>query len=186
MNALVAAVLLLGAAVGAAPASASVPQQTRDKVEAYLGTLDTPIPASQWKALGESGVTVLDEIARSSSALPTRRARAVAAAGLIGGPTAQRLAQELATAQTAPAVVRAAAATAVAHVLPAAQATPTLEKVLASDPSLTVRRAAAEAVVQVAPERCGALRETVQRESSSHRPAFSHALEKCRAPNAKK
>src|SRR3954468_1671381 len=49
----------------------------REHVKAYLGSIDTPIHANQWKALGPRAVPMLEEIAKNHDELPTRRAKAI-------------------------------------------------------------------------------------------------------------
>ena len=45
----------------------------RQHVKAYLGSIDTPIQANQWKALGPRAVPMLEEIVKNHDELPTRR-----------------------------------------------------------------------------------------------------------------
>src|SRR3954469_8820235 len=64
-------------------------EEVRDHVEGYLGSIDTPITANQWKALGPRAVPILERIAMDQHDLPTRRAKAIGgvrARGGTGGP----------------------------------------------------------------------------------------------------
>ena len=166
--------------MGAVP-TANIPDAVRAQVRAYLGTIDTRIPASRWRALGDPGVAALEEIARSKATLPTRRARAVGAAGLIGGARARCLALELARTDPAP-VVRQSAVRALGQLLPPAELSRALTPLLHSDSSLGVRAVAATVLSAKAQGACAAVRAEAEREPPSHRAAFSQALERCAAP----
>lgn len=147
-------------------------------VNAYLSTLDTPISAQRWKALGEEGVAALADIARSQEALPSRRARAVGAAGVIGGEQAKALALELARKDPA-SVVRQSAVRALGQLLSASELAAILTPLLDADPSLGVRAVAANVLSERTPASCDAIRTRVQQEPASRQPAFSSALGRC-------
>jgi hypothetical protein len=158
-----------------APAAASpVPPDVQRQVETFLASIDTPIPAERWKALGDDGVRALEPIARSGQALPTRRARAVAAAGLIGGERAHALAVSLAQDAAAPAVVRQSAVLTLG-----ARDAAVLKRVLSVDSDLQVRGAAAQVLARSAPDGCAAVRAQQAREAPAWRPAFQRALKGC-------
>src|SRR5205807_4971445 len=61
----------------ASPAEQLPPDEARARAEKYLGTIDTPISAEQWRAVGVAGAEVLEPIVRSAGELPTRRAHAL-------------------------------------------------------------------------------------------------------------
>lgn len=158
---------------------AAVPPDVSARVNAYLGAIDTPIPESRWRALGEPGVIALEQIARSHRALPTRRARAVAAAGIIGGARARSLALELLDPASAPSVVRQSAVRVVGRLTAPEELGRLLGPVLRADPSLGVRGAAAEVLAARAPGQCATIERQAASEDASRRPAFERALRRC-------
>src|SRR5689334_15192837 len=113
MNCLIITVAIaLGGAPNAA-ARAKVPQgipdgDVREQVETFLSTIDTPVTAQQWQALGPQATPVLMEIA-SSQQLSLRRARAVEALGMRKDAAAADLVGRLAAGVTEPKAVRLAA-----------------------------------------------------------------------------
>src|SRR3954467_13546337 len=77
--------------------STGVPEgDVREQVETFLSTIDTPVTAQQWQALGPAAAPVLMEIA-SSQQMPSRRARAVEALGMRRDAAAANLVSRLAT-----------------------------------------------------------------------------------------
>src|SRR5256885_16842904 len=58
--------------------------EVRQHVEGYLGSIDTPITANQWKALGPRAVPMLERIATNQNELPTRRAKAIGGLAALG------------------------------------------------------------------------------------------------------
>src|SRR5258708_38571948 len=85
MNWLLIAALLAGPRVHSGPAP-TIPTLTddelRDKIDAYLGTIDTPIPEDHWRALGPRAAAVLEPIVTDTNAMPSRRGQAIH--GLVG------------------------------------------------------------------------------------------------------
>src|SRR5258708_14148124 len=77
MNWLLIAALLAGPRVHSGPAP-TIPTLTddelRDKIDAYLGTIDTPIPEDHWRALGPRAAAVLQPIPPQPKPMPPRRA----------------------------------------------------------------------------------------------------------------
>jgi hypothetical protein len=168
-------------AVARIAASATRPQapDVRSQVETYLDSIDTPISDERWRALGPQAPVVLEEIARDPSRLPTRRARAVSALGVVGTDRSRELMLALARDEGEPALLRASAVHAAAPTL----ATPveTLRPLLERAKNPRVRAAAAEALVLRSPAlACATVQKQVAREKASQRPAFRRALAGCR------
>ena len=66
------------------PAVAATAESVKQTVEAYLGSIDTPISDARWKALGPDAGPLLASIA-ATDPLPTRRAKALhALVGTLG------------------------------------------------------------------------------------------------------
>jgi hypothetical protein len=121
-------------------------EEIRDQVETYLGTIDRPPSAVQWRALGTRGAALLQAIAQDTQALPTRRAKALSGLSAIAPAGAGDLMLRLATSESAPRIVRLSAVRGAATVLPGAQVTPSLQPVLETAQDQHVRRAAAQAL----------------------------------------
>jgi hypothetical protein len=107
-----AAAALLSGPVRAAGSEADV----RAQVHALLGSFRS-VTVAQWRALGPDAAPVLEAVARDGAALPTRRARALAALGVIRPLSAEPLIRQLASDSTAPSVLRTAAVDAAPGVL---------------------------------------------------------------------
>lgn len=96
-------------APAAQPVEQLSPEEARRRAEAYLGSIDTPISAAQWKALGAAGGAVLEPIVRDPQAMPTRRAHALEGLVHAAPDRAAPLVSALARDESAPVVVRVAA-----------------------------------------------------------------------------
>src|SRR3954453_12286481 len=59
------------------PAPQLTDAEIRERVNTYLGTIDTPIRAERWRALGPRAADVLTSIAIDGEEFPSRRAQAV-------------------------------------------------------------------------------------------------------------
>jgi hypothetical protein len=157
------------------------PQAVRDRVETYLGTIDTPITPAQWKALGPAAVPILEREAQAEGAFPTRRARAVEGLAALGGPGAGAVFARLAEDAKAPFVVRAAALRGEGCVLPPDRLIAAVRPVLESSRDPRVRGVAAEVLASKAPASgCDAVGAQATRETERDRTLFSRALETCR------
>jgi len=108
------AVLLAGVLSGSTLA-ASLPE-VRAGVDALLGSYRA-VTVAQWRALGPEAGPLLESVARDPSALPTRRARALAALGAGWPASAGPLIRQLVADGTAPVVLRCAAVDVAASVL---------------------------------------------------------------------
>lgn len=157
--ALIAALLLAGAAQ-AAPEDAGV----RARVDGLLGSF-RPVTVEQWRSLGSEAAPVLESVARDARALPTRRARALAALGVLRPSAAGPLVKELASDRTAPPVLRSAAVDAAPSVLGAESVsflTPFLR-----DGDAAVRRRSAEALAATGAAGCRVVLKEPQPTSAS-------------------
>jgi hypothetical protein len=169
--------LLLSLPVLAAPAVAS--DTVKQTVEAYLGSIDTPIPEARWKALGPEAAPLLASIAQDD-ALPSRRAKALHALAIVDAARAGPLATAAAANPEEPLVVRSAAVWAVARTLPAAQAVTVLRPLLAS-PSIPLQRRAADALATVGPTGCAALSAHAAPLGTDAKAPLTQALSRCSA-----
>jgi len=134
-----AAILLFGSA-----AAEPVDPGLRSRVEGLLGAYRA-VTLAEWQALGPGAAPVLEGVARDPRALPTRRARALAALGVLRPEAAAPLVRQLASDGTVPVPLRAAALDVAPGVL-GADATGFLAPFL-RDREARVRRRSAEALV---------------------------------------
>ncbi len=165
-----------------APACAPAPPaspEVREKVRAYLGAIDQPIPPETWLALGPGAETVLAEVAASDD-FPSRRSLALEGLAAFGGPRAEALHRRLAAPGAAPAAVRRAAVRGLARILPSDRLPDTLRPFLEGDADDTIRRTAAEARASRAPGvACEAVRAQARREGPRGDALFARALAAC-------
>jgi hypothetical protein len=152
----------------------------RQRVEAYLGTIDTPITADRWKALGTRGADLLQPIAESSDEFPSRRAKALSALVLASPDRAAPTAAKLAKDPRAPLAVRLAAVRGIAITSSKAQAVRELTPVMEGAAQMHLRAAAAEVIA--ASGSCEAVKARVSREAEEVRGAYRKALSRCGAP----
>jgi hypothetical protein len=160
-----------------APAS----PELRARVRGMLGAIDRPVPAEAWYRLGPAAVTVLTEIATSTSELPFHRARAVEALSIVGGDGATATALRLARAPTEAWDVRASAVRGLGRLLPQDRLVAELSPLLERDAHANVRDAAAAVLARKAgPRGCEAVRAQALREQRQGRAPFARALARCR------
>jgi len=150
-------------------------EQIRQRIETYLRSIDTPIRAAQWRALGPRGAAILEQIAQDERTLPTRRAKAIDGLAAIGSPTAPATMLRLARDEQTPLAVRLSAVRGAARVLPANQVTAALQPILEGAKDAHVRRAAAEALSSHGG--CALVRAQAAREDDPHR--LGRALQRC-------
>ncbi len=167
--------LLLSLPALAAPSAAQ--DKVKQTVEAYLGSIDTPIPDARWKALGPDAGPLLAAIA-TADVLPSRRARALHALSLVDAARAAPIATADAANAEEPLVVRSAAVQAVARTLPAPEAVTVLRSVLAAS-GVPLQRRTAEALASVGPEGCSALQAHASRLGPEARAPLTQALARC-------
>lgn len=182
------AVALAGIGRTAPPApAAEVPRppepsaaEVRKRIEAFLGSIDTPIRPSQWQALGPGAIPVLKELATSPDQFPPHRARAVDGLAALGGLEAQRTVLGLVRSENEPFAVRAAALRAAGRMLPPDRLLPIIRPVLEAPGPARDRAVAAEVLARHAGEAgCAAVRARVAKEDPEEREVFHHAEAAC-------
>jgi hypothetical protein len=99
--------ILLAGILGGSGLAAPEPE-VRARVDGLLGSYRA-VTVAQWRALGPEAAPVLEGVARDPSALPTRRARALAALGAVRPAAAGPLIRQLVAEAGAPVVLRCAA-----------------------------------------------------------------------------
>ena len=109
---LLGAVLLLGGSACAAGADSDV----RARVQGLLGAYRA-VTVAEWRALGPGAAPALEAVARDARALPTWRARALAALGVVRPESAAPLVRQLASDHSMPPLLRSAAVDAAPGVL---------------------------------------------------------------------
>jgi hypothetical protein len=173
---------------GPAPVASSAPSpalsdaELKERVETYLGSIDTPITADLWRGLGARAVPVLESVVRDPESLPSRRARAVEALSMIGGSRAKQLVLDVARAEDQPFGVRAVALRGAPRLLSPKEISSELEPVLQGAREAPVRATAAEVLARHgAAGSCTAVRAQVAREAGRARGQFAHAVERCSA-----
>ena len=143
----VVATLVLGGSAESAP----LDTELRSRVEGLLGSYRT-VTVAEWRAVGPEAAPVLEAVARDARALPTRRARALAALGVVRPEAAAPLIRQLASDATVPPVLRSAAVDAAPGVLGADA--PHLLVPLLRDPAPLVRMHSAQALASTGPAGC--------------------------------
>ena len=146
--------LLATLVLGGTARSAPVDPEVRARVEGLLGAYRA-VTSAEWRALGPEAAPVLEAVAADARALPTRRARALAALGSIRPAAAAPLLRQLAADRTAPVVLRSAAVEAAPAVL-GADAVAFLSPFL-RDPEAAVRHRSAEALAASGEAGCRAV-----------------------------
>jgi hypothetical protein len=172
-----------------APASEDQQVQPKDElsaeevqrhVEGYLGSIDTPITANQWKQLGPRAVPMLERIAMSQNELPTRRAKAIDGLAAIGDSRAPALFKRIAGQQNEPINVRFAAVRGVAQMTPRDQAAQALKPILQNANDSRVRALAAEQIaVRSRGKSCDMVRAQLEREKEDVRGHYGRAMKQC-------
>jgi hypothetical protein len=160
------------------PATQLTDEQIRDRIQAYLGAIDTRIPPEHWRALGPRGAAILEQVAQDPNQFPTRRAAAVAGLSAIGAASSGEVLLSLAKSEQSPLTVRLAAVGGAQDVIPSAQLATALKPVLEGARDPHVRGAAAEVLSRRGA--CALVRAQAQRETEKLR--MQHALERCGQP----
>jgi HEAT repeat protein len=154
--------------------------ELRARIDAYLRTIDVPVDADDWLALGPDAAPMLAAIARDPRALPTRRAQALAALAIVSGPGASPLLGELAAGEDEPLGVRLSAVRGLAGVPAPEKLQPALRPLLESARDVRIRAAAARGLAERVPEpACAAIRARAAAEDPGPRAYFGPALEAC-------
>jgi hypothetical protein len=181
MNWLLIAALLAGPRVHSGPAP-TIPTLTddelRDKIHAYLGAIDTPIPEDHWRALGPRAAAVLEPIVTDTNAMPSRRAKAIDGLVAAAPDKAARLVGKLARDDAQPTVVRVAALHGAAKVFSSSRLVTEVKPVMQRAPEAGLRGEAAE-VLSRAKGGCEAVRAHAAREKDEDRVAYRRALARC-------
>jgi HEAT repeat protein len=152
----------------------------REQVETFLSTIDTPVSAQQWQALGPDAAPVLMEIASTRSHLPSRRARAVEALGMRKDARAADLVNGLATTASEPKSVRMAAVRALPQV--ARDRAQAALAPLLQDGDLHIRAATAGALATLGTGGCKLVAQRLQRETGEERALMERHSAACRKP----
>jgi HEAT repeat protein len=150
-------------------------QEIRDRIDTFMGTIDTRITPAQWRALGPRGAAMLEQIAQDPNTFPTRRAKAVTGLSEIGLSSSANVLLNLAKSEQAPLTVRLAAVHGAPGVLAAAQVPTALKPILENAKDGHVRGAAAEVLSRHGG--CSLVRAQAQREDDQVR--MQRALERC-------
>jgi HEAT repeat protein len=169
----------------AAPAAASqdlTDDEIGATVQAYLGSIDTPIGRDRWQALGPKAAAILEQLAQDPEKLPTRRARALEGLSFIGSKNAPDLMVKLARTENEPPVVRMSAMRGAGRLLAPDKLVDALRPVLNADKDTHVRAAAAEVLAHRVPSAgCASVNEQAAREAGDRKLAFERALQHCRS-----
>lgn len=164
-----------------APAPALTDEQVKDRVDAYLRAIDTPITPAQWKALGPEATRELERRAQDPDALPSTRARAIDGLTAVPGPDTTRLMAALASDDHAPATVRRAAVRGVGTLVRPSELVRTLRPVLEDSKDMTVRQTAARVLATHGrKDTCAAVRRQLAREDENFKAGLGLSLEACK------
>jgi len=166
----------------AAPAPALSDEEVAHRVDAYLGSIDTPITADEWRALGPRAVARLSTVATDSGALSTRRAKALGALSILGGAQSKQVILDAAQSEEAPFAVRASALRGAGRLLTPSALAKTISPVLQHAREAPVRAVAAEVLAgHAGASGCTAVRAQVARESGQAHAQFTRAMARCGA-----
>src|SRR6267154_1500376 len=155
-------------------------EDVRNHVEGYLGAIDTPIQASQWKSLGPRAVPVLEAIVKNPDELPTRRAKAIDGLAALGDKKAPALFTSVAGNENERINVRFAAVRGLARVTPRTHAAQTLKPLLEKSKDSRVRALAAEQLaIRSQGKSCDLVRAQLQRERDETRGQYGRAMKQC-------
>jgi hypothetical protein len=153
-------------------------QQVQDRVRAYLGTIDRPISAEKWKALGPRVAPQLEAIIADNKEFPSTRAKAVDGLVAAAPDRAAALVGKLSRDEQQPVVVRVAAMQGADRVLSSKRTLTELRPVLRSAKSAGLRAEAAD-VISRKQGGCADVRDQVGREATEHKGAFQRAMKRC-------
>ena len=166
----------------AAAAPALTDAELARRVDEYLGTIDTPITADEWRALGPRAVAPLAAVATDADALPTRRAKALGALSILGGAQSKQVILDTAQSEEAPFAVRASALRGAGRLLTPSALAKTISPVLQHAREAPVRAVAAEVLAgHAGASGCTAVRAQVARESGQAHAQFTRAMARCGA-----
>jgi HEAT repeat protein len=173
-----AVALALAAFAAAAEEDASL--AVRERVDAYLGAIDRPVPASAWRELGSDAVPVLEEVLHGDP-ITSRRAAAAAGLAAIGGERSEQALLEVARGESERWSVRSTAVRGLGKVMSPERLPEALRPILEGGGAVAVRALAAEVLAREAPaSTCSAIQAQVAREPARDRAAFAKAAARCR------
>jgi hypothetical protein len=152
--------------------------EVQDRVDTYLGTIDRPISAARWKALGPRAAPILEAVIADQNQFPSRRAKALDGLIAVAPDRAGSLVGKLARDEKQPTVVRVAAVRGAGQVLPPSKAVSELRPVLRGAKSAGMRAQAAEVLARK-PGGCAEVQGQIAREPAEHRDAFARAMKQC-------
>jgi hypothetical protein len=155
--------------------------ELREQIEAYLGSIDTPISQARWAALGPKAGPILEEVIADPKALPTRRAKAVEGLAGAAPERAAQLLPQLAQSEDEPTVVRVRALDGAGRVLPPSKLIVAVKPVLEGASERGVRATAADVLARHGKaEGCDIVRAHAGRLSEGELPAFQRAVDRCK------
>jgi HEAT repeat protein len=155
-------------------------EEVKQQVVAYLGSIDTPIGANQWKSLGPRAVPMLEAIATNPKDLPTRRAKAIDGLAALGGKKAPALFARIAGRDGEKMNVRFAAVRGLARVTPRNHAADALKPFLENAKDSRVRAVAAEQLaIRSGGKSCDLVRAQLERETTDARGQYGRAMRQC-------
>ena len=152
--------------------------ELKERVQTYLSTIERPISAGRWKALGPKAAPILEGVIADGAQFPSIRAKAVDGLIAVAPDRAGGMVGKLARDETEPVVVRVAAMHGAGQVLSSPRAVNELRPVLRSARNPGLRAQAAEAMSR-SKGGCTEVRDQVAREAKANRGAFERALKQC-------
>ena len=162
-----------------APAALS-DDEVRAQVLAYLSTIDTPIRAAAWQALGARAEPILREIISNRDNFPTRRAKAIDGLTAVGGAAAAPVFREFARSESEPLVLRLAALRALAQVTEPRALVAEMAPLLTGAGDSRVRASAGEVLVRRSGRgNCGLIRAQAANEPADNARHFERVLTLC-------
>ena len=153
-------------------------EQVREHVRAYLGTIDRPVSAARWKALGPRAAPMLEAIIADGGEFPSTRAKAVDGLVAAAPDRAAAMVGSLSRDEGQPVVVRVAAMHGADQVLSSKRTLTELRPVMRNAKSPGLRAEAAD-VISRKKGGCAEVRAQVGREVAEHKGAFERALKRC-------
>lgn len=155
--------------------------ELREQVEAYLGSIDTPISQARWAALGPKAGPILEEVIADPKALTTRRAKAVEGLAGAAPERAAQLLPQLAQSEDEPTLVRVRALDGAGRVLPPSKLIVAVKPVLEGASERGVRATAADVLARHGKAAgCDIVLAHAGRLSEGELPAFQRAIDRCR------
>jgi hypothetical protein len=165
-------------APGNAPAETLSDEEIARRANGFLASIDTPISAKQWSALGPRAALLLEPIIENSNEMPSRRAKAVYGLVAAAPDRAAVIVGKLARDEAQPVVVRVAALHGARGVLPSSKLVAELKPVLDGARDAGLRGVAAE-MISHGEGGCAVVKARLKREATDERAAYAYALERC-------